>query len=143
MPRPVGYGRPNTSVFPARWAADAAAVLDDTYESVVKVGLPGEPVWSEEQGRSVVTVPDPVYDGPATITPISDSDDAPMVGGDQVPTVRYEVKVPAPTVGLTPDHWISVTSSADPGLVGRILHVDSVEHGDRRFSRILYATLTD
>lgn len=146
MPRPVGYGRPGTRVFPAGWAEAAAGVLSRTHESVVKIGTPGSaPTWDEASRRTVAANADPSYNGPASIRPAGDNDSAsePVVGEEQVTVARYQVGIPQPTTGIEVGHVVSVTASPDAALVGRDLTVVAVEYGDRRFTRLLYATLND
>lgn len=146
MPRPVGYGRPGTPVFPAGWADAAAGVMNRTHESAVKIGAPGStPTWDEASRRTLVATAAPAYDGPASIRPASDNDGAsePVVGEEQVTVSRYQVGLPQPTGGIVVGHVVSVASSPDMALVGRTLTVVAVEYGDRRFTRLLYATRND
>lgn len=146
MPRPVGYGRPDTKVFPTGWAEAAAGVMDRTHESAVKIGTPGTtPAWDETSRRTLATAAAAAYDGPASIRPASDSDGAsePVVGAEQVTVTRYQVGLPQPTGGIEVGHVVTVDTSPDAALVERTLTVVAVEYGDRRFTRLLYATLND
>ncbi|UUW88464.1 DUF6093 family protein [Pimelobacter simplex] len=144
MPRPVGYGRPGTPVFPDGWATAAAGVLDDTHESAVTIAAPGATHgWSESDGQTVTTPASPSYDGPATIRPASEAEGSsePVAGEEQVTVTRYQVGLPQPTGGITVGQVVHVVSSPDAAVVGRDLTVVDIEHGDRRFTRYLYATL--
>lgn len=146
MPRAVGYGRPGTNVFPDGWADAAAGVLNKTHESTVQIGPPGStPAWDEASRRTLAATVPPAYDGVASIRPASDSDGAaePVVAHDQVTVTRYQVGLPQPTDGIVVGHVVTVATSPDAALVGRTLTVVAVEYGDRRFTRLLYATLND
>lgn len=144
MPRPVGYGRPGTRVFPAGWDTVAGRVLDDTFDSTVQIGpAGGTRTWSDADRQTVTAPAAAVYSGAASVRPASDNDsDAErVVGEDAVTVARYQVTLPRPTSGIAAGHLVTVAASPDVGLVNRTLTVVGVEYGDRRFTRIVYATL--
>lgn len=144
MPRPTrSQGRPGTQVFPTRWAAEHGDVLASTYESVVRIGPLGAPVRGED-GRTRTPAGVPVYAGAASITPSADGAVAASVVDAPASTRIYEVKLPTQAEGIDPDaHHLWVDESPDADLVGARLTIQSVERGDRRFSRVLQTTLTD
>ncbi len=85
-----------------------------------------------------------MYSGAASITPSADGGIAASVVDTPTSTRAYEVKIPADVAGIdTDNHLMCVDSSPDPDLVGARLIIQSVERGDRRFSRVLQTTLTD
>ncbi len=138
-------GRPGTRVIPADWQATHAAVVAKTLTSSVLIAEPGdgEPVFNPDTHQSETPLGATSYDGPATIMLVSDSDQAPEVAGEDVPTRRYEVKLTHAAAGVKPGHILQVTACQDPDLgPGVRLIVDTVERGTQRFSRVLYATLT-
>ena len=146
MPRPVGYGRPGTKVFPDGWADAAAGVLNRTHESTVTIGPRGATrAWSDADGQTNTAPAAPAYDGVASVRPASESDGStqPVVGEEQVAVARYQVGLHQPTGGIQVGHVVHVVTSPDAALVGRDLTVVEVEYGDRRFTRHLYATLND
>ncbi|MEV5001945.1 DUF6093 family protein [Nocardioides sp. LML1-1-1.1] len=146
MPRPVGRGRPGTPVFPPSWAGTVAAVLDGTHDSTVTIAPSGgAPAWSEVDGRMVTPTADPVYDGPATIRPGSETDGATErdAGEEQVSVAVYEVALPHATVGIVAGHVVTVTTSPDARLTTRTLTVLHVEGGDRHATRLIRAALND
>lgn len=146
MPRPVGYGRPGTSVFPAGWSTTAAGVLNRTHESTVTIGpRSATRTWRDADQQTVTSAAAAAYDGIASVRPASESDGSaqPVVGEEQVAVARYQVGLPQPTAGIQVGHVVHVVSSPDAALVGRDLTVVEVEYGDRRFTRHLYATLND
>jgi len=146
MPRPVGYGRPGTKVFPDGWAEAHAVVVDGTHDSTVTVGEPGgSPQWSAE-AKATLTLPvAPAYTGKATITPVAqDGEQQAAVAEDVVPVRRYEVKLLHAAAGVEVDHVVTVLASPDPEFAtGRRLKVTAVEKGSRRFSRVLIAVDAD
>lgn len=138
-------GRPGTAVFPPDWQADHAPIIGDTLECTVQIGQPGgAPEWNAERGQTETPVVEPVYEGPASFAPLSTSDGAKIDVVDEAARLRsYEITLPVRTAGIAPGHVVRVSESADTGLSGRTLTVDTVEYADRRFSRILYATLAE
>lgn len=144
MPRPRrSYGRPGTKVFPTRWAAEHGDVIASTYESMVRIGPLGVPVRGED-GRTRTPPGVMVYSGAASITPSADGAVAASVVDTPASTRTYEVKLPAEVAGIDTDHHLLwVEESPDPDLEGARLTIQSVERGDRRFSRVLQTTLTD
>lgn len=146
MSRPVGYGRPGTPVFPDCWDQHAGKVLATTHDSTVTIGRPGgTPVWSDVRGQTETPAAVAAYDGPASLRPASESDGDTerVVGEDPVTVVRYQVALPRPAAGVEVGHVVHVDASPDNELVGRDLTVIKVEYGDRRFTRLVYATLND
>lgn len=146
MPRPVGHGRPGTRVFPDCWADTVASVIDGTHESAVTIGLAGGTrAWSDAARQSVTAAAAPVYDGPATLRPASESDGATdrVTAEEPVAVALYEVALPHPTTGIKAGHIVHVTASPDPVLVRRTLTVVHVEGGDRHATRLIRATLND
>lgn len=139
--RPVGYGRPGTSIVPE----GQGPVVTATLTATVKIGpLSANPVWNDESGQTETVVADPVYEGAAALMPVSDTARALSVVEDPVSTRVYDVTLPASAgAGITTAHYVQVVSDPDPELVGKHLEVQAVEHGTRRFSRVLLATLVD
>jgi hypothetical protein len=138
-------GRPGTVVIPDDWTDAPSAVIGKTMGSTVTIGAPGQPVWDDDLGRSVVTIPEPVYTGGATLMPVSDSARALTVVEDPVQQRVYDVTLPYDTgAGIEPEMVVMVDpADSDPLLAGRILHIRAIELGSRRFSRVLLAVLDD
>lgn len=154
MPRPSSHGR-RTPVIPAGWADAAAPTIGDTIAlsgCTVKIGpAGGAPAWNPTAKQTETPVVPPVYDGPATVTVISDSDREAQVVDQDTHTRLYEVRLPLDHAGdpdpvATPveiGHVITVTANPDPQLVDARMVVQQIERDTRRFSRLLYAVLTD
>lgn len=149
MPRASSHhGRGGASqVIPAGWADAAAPVVERSLATsgcTVRIGLPGdEPAWNPET-RKVETPPAvPVYDGAAAIMLAQDTSDGERtVADDDVQAATYEVLLPRAAGGVEVGHQVTVVT--DPDLpAGAVLTVTAVEHGSRRFSRVVYATLND
>lgn len=146
MPRPVGYGRPGTPVFPPDWQATHGVVLETTLDCTVEIGPPtgGAPAWNPVTEQSEATPGTPVYTGPASIAVVSDTDRTVDAVDDMVPTREYFIALPVDTAGIDADeHTIRVTDCPDPMLTGQSLAITGIVRGGRRFSRILRATLND
>lgn len=148
MPRPVGRGRPGTPVFPTGWADTVADVLDDTHDSTVTIAPPGSTrTWSPEAGQTITAAAAPVYDGPATLRPASESDGATerQAAEEHLAVAVYEVALPHAVTGIKAGQVVTVTSSPDPLFDGgtRTLTITHVEGGDRHATRLVRATLTD
>lgn len=142
MPRPVGYGRPGTPVFPAGWQTNAARVVEGTLDCTVEIRPTGTVTAWNPVRRVTETVPaPPSYTGPAAVTPVSiDDGDQPTVAEDVVPVRRYEIALEHDASAVAVDHVVKVTASPnEPMLDGRRLKVTSVELGSRRFSRVIQA----
>ncbi|NGZ99626.1 hypothetical protein G5V59_02515 [Nocardioides sp. W3-2-3] len=119
-------------------------MLDSTHDSIITIAPPGgAPTWSEADGHMVTPTADPVYDGPATIRPGSETDGATerQAGEEQVSVAVYEVALPHATVGIAAGQVVTVTDSPDDRLVGSTLTVLHVEGGDRHATRLVRATL--
>lgn len=152
--RNVGHGRPGTEVFPTDWAGTHAAVTAKTHTSSVTIGPAATAgTWDPAQRRTIAAPVNPVYDGPADITQVTDVSRVQTIVEDPTSITVFEVELPLTTPAdpdttvhpdaVTPDHVVTITSSPDPLLTGRRLHVRSIERGDRRFARVLLATLID
>ncbi|VXC44199.1 DUF6093 family protein [Nocardioides sp. AX2bis] len=143
MPRPRrSYGRTGTRVIPTTWAAEHADVLATTYASTVRIGPLGGTRWNSETKASEAVPADTVYAGAASITPSADNGAISDVVDDPTSARAYEVKLPADVAGIDPEaHHVWVDDCPDADLVGRRLSVQSVERGERRFSRVLQTTL--
>lgn len=144
MARPVGYGRPDTKVFPDGWQAAGAAVVADTYDCTISIGPAGTaPAWDDAAGATLSGAAATVYVGPASITPSSEDGQESAVAEDVVPTRSYEVKIQHTEADVQVGHVITVTAAPDGALVGERLKVVAVEMGSRRFSRLLIAVDAD
>lgn len=149
MPRPrQAQGRPGTAVIPADWAASHATVLERAVAtaSTVTIGpAGGAKQWDEGLGRTVTAPAAPVYTGPAELMPVSDTARALTVVEDPVKQRVFDVTLPhAAGAGIAADMVITVAAGdPDPTLAGRTLRVHAIEHGSRRFSRVLLAVLLD
>lgn len=141
--RPVGNGRPGTQVIPDGWEATHAAVIATTFDCTITIGtLGGKPAWNDETEQMETPLSDPVYSGPASLAPVTDTARLLDVVGDQVPVGRYEVTLAHDAAGITDKHVVHVVTSPDPLLAGRTLTDIATARG-RRFSRVLQATLAD
>lgn len=147
MPRPThAQGRPGTAVFPPDWQNTAAAVVTTTLDCAVKVGAAGTtPQWVPERNQTETVAAAPVYAGPASITPASESGEQQTTAAeDIVPSREYEVKLLHAATGVEVGHFVTVdVCPDDPMLVGRRLRVTGVKKGSRRFSRVLQAVDAD
>lgn len=145
MPRPVGYGRPATPVFPPAWSATHAAVEDTTYESTILITTADATTSWDPELRQTVTAPaDTAYDGAASIRPGMRDDldpGRPNVAEDLVRSQDFAISLPAPVAGIEEGMVVTINASPDATLEGRTLTVTAVERGDRRFSRLLGAVL--
>lgn len=145
MPRPVGYGRPGTRVVPEGWAENFAAIETTTYESTIIIApAAAAPTWDPVLRQTTTTAPDAAYDGPASLRPPTRDDLAPAqqnVAEDLVRVTDLEVCLPMFTGGIEPGMVVTIVDSPDATLTGRTATVAYVEHGDRRFTRLLGATL--
>jgi hypothetical protein len=147
LPRQM-MGRPGTPVIPTAWAASHAAVVARVVgtASTVKIGPPGgASTWDEGLGRTVTQPATAVYTGPAELMPVSDTARALTVVEDPVKQRVFDVTLPyAAGAGIAADMVVTVDAGdPDPTLAGRTLRVHAIEHGSRRFSRILLAVLLD
>lgn len=138
-------GRPGTPVFPPDWQKDHALVIDKVLDCKIQIGPAGtQPVFDPGSGTTKTRPVDPVYDGDAALAPVSSSDGRRVDAADQVVLVRsYEITLPVDVAGLRKSHRVLIVESPDAMLTGQLLTVDSIERGDRRFSRVLYATLKE
>lgn len=142
MPRPVGYGRPGTAVFPAAWGVTNGRVIGDTLDSTITISRPGgTPSWNATSGRTETQAASPIYQGPASLIPDTDATREIAVAEDPVPVRVYEIKLEHATVGVKAGMKVLVNTSPDPMLVAQSLTVTGVEYDTRRFSRVLTATL--
>lgn len=145
MPRPVGYGRPDTPVFPPTWSETLAAVETRSYESTVIIGPAAQSAgWDATSRQTVSAAATPAYDGVASIRPPTRDDLAPAqrnVAEDLVRVYDLEVCLPQPTAGIEEGMVCTITASPDGTLIGRSGQVAFVERGDRRFTRLLGITL--
>ncbi len=144
MPRPTRHqGSGRLSVIPERWNEDHAAVIAQTLPAVVVVAPTGPPAWNPTTKQTEATLGTRVYDGSARITAVTSPPGGPAaVVDEQVPVRIYEVVLPYEVDTTVPSLVIDVTSSRDAMLTGRRLHLDEVDRGDNRFSRVLIATLS-
>lgn len=150
MPRRSSFGR-GGPVIPAGWTATAASVLGDTIARsgcTVTIGpAGGAPGWNAANKVTETAPIPPVYNGPATITVVSDSSRR-LDAVDENPRTRmYEVRLPLAQDDTTElieiGHQVTVVTDPDPQLAGARLRVESIERDTRRFSRILYAVLVN
>lgn len=141
MPRPVGYGRPGTKVFPDDWAANQGRVLEGTLDCVVRVGTPGTTAtWNPTSRQTETTAAAATYEGAASVTPDMETTTEPVVGDEQVSLRRYQVALKRAAAGITADMVVTITSCpGDSDLEGRRLKVVAVEYDPRRFTRVLQA----
>lgn len=146
MPRPVGYGRPGTPVFPPAWARTLAAVESTTYESLIVISpVAATATWDPANRQTVTTAAAAAYDGPASLRPPTRDGLDPAqqnVAEKLVRVNELEVCLPMPTSGIEAGMVLTIVDSPDAELIGRTASVSYVEHGDRRFTRLLGATLT-
>lgn len=141
----TGSGR--RPVIHTDWADVAAGVVAGTLDAVVRIGpaTGGPDVWDQATEQMVSTPGDPVYDGPAQLTAVTETRARATVSAEDPVAVRnYEITLPVDTTDIDPDgHVVFVDQCKDASLVDRVLVVDSVVRGSRRFSRTIYAHLTD
>lgn len=155
MPRARrAHGRPATSVIPTRWPTSHASVVAGTLPTRVLIGPAGTtPEWSSTTKRTISQPIDPVYDGPARLNRLGDSERRVDAADDQVDVQQYAVTLPlehpgadAVEVGhritvLAPPDGAPIPADDDPALWGRRLWVVAVTHDAHRFSRQITARL--
>lgn len=145
MPRPVGYGRPGTKVIPDGWAASQAKVIENTLDFTVTIAPPGTArAFNNETDQTETAVAAALYSGPASVTPIVENAEHPVLADDQVPTRRYQVELKHVTAGLAAalDVGLIITVDVSPETelpAGSHLRVTAVEVASRHFGRILQA----
>jgi len=142
MARPVRHtGSGRMIPIPDAWSTDHEAVIAGTLTSMVIIRpASGPPAWNTARGQTETPVAVAAYMGPASITAVA-APGLPESAGELVPTRIYEVRLPYDVDTAIPGLVVDVTASPDPMLVGQRLHVDHTDRGDRRFSRVLLATL--
>lgn len=161
MPRPLHYGRPGSQVIPTGWAESQAPVINNVLAGsgcvvtiTPPVGAAGTDTstWNPETKATETTPAAAVYGpdvdphvGVASITLVSDSDRLLDIVDTKPSTRLYEVRLPydAPLAVDVIGSVVAVVADPDPDLVGRTLIVQQAERDTRRFSRALYATLTN
>lgn len=138
----TGSGR--RTVFPDDWQANHAAVITGTLSATVTIGDPeaATEVFNDTTGTTDVTPAGVLYTGPADIASISGSSVV-EVAAELESTRSYQIVLPVDVAGIKSHHVVHVVDSPDPMLVGRNLGIDTTQLGDRRFSRVLHATLND
>lgn len=129
------------------WDAVAAAVVADTFDATVRIGpaTGGPDTWDPATEQMVSTPGDPVYAGSAQLTAVTDTTSRVALSAEDPVVIRnYEVTLPRDAAGIVPlEHVVFVTACDDETLVDRVLSVDAVVRGSRRFSRTVYAHLND
>jgi hypothetical protein len=141
----TGSGRATTTVIPGDWQPHHAGVIAQTYDATVTIGNPeaATSAFNDTTGTTVVTPAAAIYDGPAAIAVVADTDRLVDAADEQASTRLYEISLPVDVAGIEPNHVVHVNSSPDAMLTGRDLAIDTTQLGDRRFSRVLHATLND
>ena len=141
----TGSGRATTTVIPADWQAHHAGAIAKTFTATVTIGNPeaATGVFNDTTGTTDITPAAAIYTGAASIEVVADSDRMFDVADERESTRLYEIVLPVEVTGIKPGHVVHVTASPDPDLVGRDLAVDTGQMGDRRFSRVLHATLNN
>lgn len=160
MPRPLHYGRPGSQVLPTGWAESQAPVISNilagsgctiTITPPVGAAGSGTTAWNREAKATETTPAAAVYgpdvDPHAGVASITLTAEGPVLDiVDTKPTTTtYEIRLPwdAPAACNAPGSVVRVVTDPDPDLVGKTLIVQQAERDTRRFSRILYATLTN
>lgn len=149
MPRPLHRGRPGSAVIPGEWQQQLAPVVANvlaTSGCTIRITPRGaQPGWNATSGQTETTAAADVYAGAASITVVSNTDRDLTVVDDTITSRLYEIRLPwdAPAAADTRGQLVTVVSDPDPDLTGRTLTVQAAERDTRRFSRLLYATLTD
>lgn len=149
MPLPrQAQGRPGTVVIPADWGAAHAKVIERAIATASSVGIGpagGESHWDEGLGRTVTAAAAPVYSGTAELMVVTDTTRALTVVEDPVKQRVYEITLPYDASALIEVDQVVFVAAGDPDpmLAGRDLRVAQIEHGSRRFSRVLLAVLLD
>lgn len=136
----TGSGR--RSVFPPDWQDHHTGVVAGTFTATVTIGDPNASTRTSNPttGLTDVTPAAAAYSGPAAIAMVSDPRLLQVVDEPDA-TSLYQVELPVDVDGVKPGHVVHVVSSPDPQLVGRDLQVLGPQLGDRRWSRMLHATL--
>lgn len=160
MPRPLHYGRPGSQVIPTGWAESQAPVITNLLASsgcTITITPPvgatgsGTTAWNPETKATETTAATPAY-GPevaphAGVASITLTAEGPVLDivDTRPTTTTYEVRLPwdAPVACDAVGGVIDVVTDPDADLVGKTLIVQQAERDTRRFSRILYATLTN
>lgn len=136
-------GRPGTTVIPAAWSAEHAAVIAKALLSSVQIGLLGEPAWDADAKEDRAQLEFPVYDGPAELMLVADSNRTVVTAGEQIPAPRYDVMLTADgTEAITSTMYVLVVECDDGRLIGQMLPIEQVEAGSQRFSRVVRAVFT-
>jgi hypothetical protein len=139
----TGSGR--AKVIPDDWQEQHAGVIAQTFTATVTIGDPEAAAtpFNDTTGQTTVTPAAPVYSGSAAIAVVARTDRI-VAAADELESTRiYEVTLPWAVAGIKPGHVVHVVTSSDTMLVGRDLAIDTAQLGDRRFSRVLHATLND
>jgi hypothetical protein len=138
-------GRPNTAVFPPDWGATAGAVTAKTLDATVALRHPGTTQAWNPVTEQMDQVPNAAYyTGDCSVGPISSraQTSIAVAGEDQLDVEGYQITLPR-TVAPVEGDLATVTASGDTALDDHTLVVREVERASRRFSRVLFATLTD
>lgn len=115
-----------------------AAHLPDT----CTISTPGQPVLDKNTGTYTNPAGAPVYSGPCRVRPAGQRGDLVVQAGGEPVTFRtYDATIPWDAAGVEVDHILTLTTSADPSLVGRPLRVRDVQYGSWQLGRRL--TLED
>lgn len=143
-PRPrQATGRPGTPVIPTGWATAHATVVEGTLRGVVELRHPGtQQAWSDTADGMVAVPLDPYATAvPARILELTGEARVVHAGEDTELIVDFLVVIPAAQAGLAERDLVTVTSSGDLLLDGRVLQVERVLRGTERFERDLLCTL--
>lgn len=138
-------GRPGTLVFSDDWAATAGAVTAKTLNATVALRHPGtQQAWDADLEQNVQVPLDPYYTGDCAIGAVLSRSQAGVVvaGEDQVDVAGYQILL-LRGVAAEEGDLVTVTDTGDATLDDRTLTVREVERASRRFSRLLFCTLTD
>lgn len=141
----TGSGRSTTTVIPEDWQDHHAGAIAQTFSATITIGNPEDAAqdFDDTTGQTRVTPAAAIYSGPAAIAVVTDTDRLVDAADEQASTRRYEISLPVDVAGILPNHVVHVDDSPDEMLTGRDLAIDAAQLGDRRFSRVLHATLND
>jgi len=110
------------------------------FDSVCAVTRPGDGgfLFDPDSGEYVESPSTDVYEGPCMVRPTANAARVVEFGGQAVSLRLYDVTLPADTAVQVED-IVTVTASADPGLIGQVMHVLDVAFDERQLNRRIVA----
>lgn len=143
--RPVAHGRPDTPVIPDGWAAAHRPTLDATHHDVTIAwrragGTAGGTFDPATLQKNTTAAAGPYTTSDARVQVLSGLAQERLTAEDQVTVTGYQVTVDVDASDYHVGDYGTVTAAtanADPTLLGRILHVRTVQRGSLAFERVL------